>query len=70
MSKVTLSFTLPEERSDLNAALYGQEALCVLFEIDNKCRSLLKYGTPSDETRQQVQEIRELIPFELLQLLE
>jgi hypothetical protein len=64
--KATLTFTLPDEQSEYDAARLGREALTTLREIDQGCRSLIKHGTPSDETRRLAEEIRAMIPAELL----
>jgi hypothetical protein len=65
--KATLTFSLPEEQSEYDAARLGREALLALWEIDQHCRSLIKHGTPSDETRRLAEEIRAMIPAELLE---
>jgi hypothetical protein len=62
----TLRFNLPDEQPEYDAARLGREALTTLFEIDQGCRSLIKHGTPSDETRRLAEEIRAMIPAELL----
>jgi hypothetical protein len=38
------------------------------LEIDERCRSLLKHGDPSDETARLVEEIRGMIPGEMLEV--
>ena len=65
--KATLTFSLPEEQSEYDAARLGREALTTLQEIDQGCRSLIKHGTPSDETLRLAEEIRAMIPGELLE---
>lgn len=62
----TLSFTLPDEQAEYDAARLGREALSTLQDIDRHCRSLLKHGEPGDETRRLAEEIREMIDPELL----
>jgi len=64
--KATLSFSLPDEQADFHAARLGREALSALWEIDQHCRALCKHGTPSDEARRLAEEIRAMIPGELL----
>jgi len=66
--KATLTFTLPDEQGEYNAARLGREAMQVLWEIDQRLRSLCKHGEPSSETRQLAEEIRGLIPAELLDI--
>jgi hypothetical protein len=65
--KATLTFSLPEEQSEFDAARLGREALTTLWEIDQGCRSLIKHGTPGDEARRLAEEIRAMIPGELLE---
>jgi hypothetical protein len=64
--KATLTFSLPEEQSEYDAARLGREALTTLQEIDQWCRSICKHGEPSDETRRLAEEIRAMIDAELL----
>jgi len=61
MPTVTLRYRLPEEQSEYDAARQGSEAKLLLWEIDQHCRSLLKHGEPSGETRELAERIRELI---------
>jgi len=65
----TLSFTLPDDQGEYDAARLGRQALALttLWEIDQHCRSLIKHGEPSDETRRLAEEIRAMIPAELLE---
>jgi hypothetical protein len=63
----TLRFRLPDEQGDFDAARLGRQALLALWEIDEKCRSLLKHGQPSDETARLAEEIRGMIDGELLE---
>jgi hypothetical protein len=67
MPTATLRFRLPDEDVEHRAALQGREAKSTLWDIDQRCRSLLKHGDPSDETRRLAEEIRGLIPYELLE---
>jgi hypothetical protein len=60
-----LKFTLPEEQGDFDAARLGREALLALWEIDQHCRSVVKHGDPSEETRELAQAIRGMITDEL-----
>jgi hypothetical protein len=64
--KATLQFNLPEEQSDFDAARLGSKALLALWEIDQRCRSLLKHGEPTPEQAALAQEIRAMIDAELL----
>jgi hypothetical protein len=64
----TLRFTLPDEQGDYDAARLGSKALLTLWEIDQKCRSLLKHGDPTPEERKLAEEIRGMIPGEMLEV--
>jgi hypothetical protein len=68
MSKATLEFNLPDEQSDFNAAIHGRDALSILWDIDQRCRSLLKHGEPTEEQAKLAEEIREMIPFHLMEM--
>jgi len=64
---VTFRFDLPEEQGDFDAARLGRSALTALWEIDQRCRGLLKHGEPTPEQADLAREIREMIPPELLE---
>lgn len=66
--KATLTFALPDEQGDFDAARLGRQALLVLREIDQHCRSLVKHGEPPQEVRELAEEIRRMIPGELLEV--
>ena len=68
MGKATLQFDLPDEQNDFNAAIHGREALSILWDIDQRCRGLLKHGEPTEEQAKLAEEIREMIPFHLLEV--
>lgn len=61
MPQATLSFTLPDDESDLRDAMQGRDAKLLLWELDQKCRALLKHGSPSQETADFAQSIRDMI---------
>jgi hypothetical protein len=61
MPKATLNFDLPEEEDDFRHAREGVYALMLLEQIDQRCRAILKYGTPSEETASLAEEIRQMI---------
>jgi hypothetical protein len=64
--KATLQFNLPEEQSDFDAARLGSRALLALWEIDQRCRGLLKHGEPTEAEARLAEEIRAMIDAELL----
>ena len=68
MPTVTIRYTLPDEQGEYDSARLGSEAMQVLWQIDQRCRELVKYGEPSDETRRLAEELRRMIPAELLDI--
>jgi len=68
VAKATLEFDLPEEHNEFEAAFNARKALSALWEIDQHCRSILKYGEPTKEQAELAQAIREMIPTELLDI--
>jgi glutamate-1-semialdehyde aminotransferase len=67
MPKAILEFNLPEDESDFNAAIVGRNAISILWDIDQRLRSLLKHGEPTEQEARLAQEIRDMIPPELLE---
>ena len=67
MPIATLRFRLPDEDAEYRAAIHGSEAKSTLWEIDQRCRSLLKHGQPTPAERALAEEIRALISYELLE---
>ena len=43
MSKATLSFNIPEEREEFEAAVHGGEYKDVIYQIDMRLRNMEKY---------------------------
>lgn len=66
--RATLTFTLPDEQGEFDAALAGRKALDALHEIDQRLRSLLKHGEPSMAEAELAKDVRAMIPSELLDL--
>jgi hypothetical protein len=71
MAHALLKFDLsdPDDEREHRYALAGREALIALELVENRCRSILKHGDPSEETQRVVEEMRALIPHELTSLL-
>jgi hypothetical protein len=61
MPKLTITYQLPDEQAEFDAARLGRAALSTLWHIDQRCRSLLKHGEPSEETKRWAEEVREMI---------
>ena len=65
-----LRYTLPDEQADFDAARLGRAMASALWDIDQRCRSLLKHGDPSEETERLAEEIRQMIRDECPEALE
>ena len=61
-----LKFTLPDEQAEYDAARLGSEAMQVLWQIDQHCRSRIKYGQPAADEVHALEAVRAMIPAELL----
>ena len=61
MPHAILRFRLPDEQSEFDAAMQGGAAKATLWAVDQHCRSILKHGGPSEETREHLEHIRQLI---------
>jgi hypothetical protein len=68
MPRATLTYQLPDEQGEFDAALAGSKAISALWDIDQACRSLLKHGEPTEGQAELAERIREMIPCELLEL--
>ena len=67
MPIATLRFSLPDEESEFRTATQGRAAKSTLWDIDQRLRSLLKHGEPTEEEARLAEEIRGMIPSELLE---
>jgi hypothetical protein len=69
--KATLRFDLddPDDERQHRYALAGRDALIAMERIGEHCRQRIKYGEPADEARRELEEIRAMIPYELVNLL-
>lgn len=61
MPHVILRYRLPDEQVELNAAIQGGDAKATIWQVDQYCRGLLKHGAPSEETRQHLERIRDIL---------
>lgn len=61
MPIATLRFTLPDEQAEFDAARQGSEAKRILWDIDQRLRSLLKHGEPTKAQADLAEEIRAMI---------
>jgi len=60
-SRATLEFPLPECKFDLDIATHAIDMYCLLIDIDNHCRNILKWEGPSEEAASRLEEIRDMI---------
>jgi hypothetical protein len=58
MSKVTITFDMPEESEQCELALRARQLYAALVQIDNRARSVLKHSDGADEARDALIEIR------------
>ena len=61
MPKLTITYQLPDEQAEFDAARLGRAMAATLWDIDQRCRSLLKHGEPSEAEERLAEEIREMI---------
>jgi hypothetical protein len=66
MPTVTLRYQLPDEEHEYRRATLGDLAIQRLWCIDQHCRAVIKHGDVSKETARLLQQIRNMIPGELL----
>lgn len=71
MATALIRFDLsdPDDEREHRYALAGKDALIALLEIDNRIRAVLKHGDPSPEMERVLEEIRQMVPGELLETL-
>jgi hypothetical protein len=71
MATAILQFDLSDadDEREHRYALAGKDALIALEAIREAIRQRLKYGELSDETRRELEALRESLPHELIELL-
>lgn len=62
--KATLSFDLPEERSEHLAAVQGADWRNVVWQIDQTCRNWIKYGNELKNAENALEAVRARITEE------
>jgi hypothetical protein len=67
MSKATLSFNIPEEKDEFEAAVHGGDYKDVIYQIDMKLRNMEKYEDKEmisiDEARTMIREFLGDLPI-------
>jgi hypothetical protein len=61
MPTATLTYSLPDEQAEYDAAREGQAARSLIWAIDQHCRSVMKHGSPDAATRVLASDIRTMI---------
>ena len=61
MPTITIRYSLPDEQHEYDCARLGRDACATLNDIDQRLRSLIKHGDPSEETEKLADEIRQMI---------
>ena len=61
MPTVTLRYRLPDEQTEYDAARLGNQMAACLWQIDQRLRSLVKHGEPSESEERLAEEIRQMI---------
>jgi hypothetical protein len=62
MPRAALTFRLPEEQAEFEAACQASAAKSLLWDLDQHCRSVLKYeAEPHEERCRLAEEIRRII---------
>ena len=61
MPVITIRYNLPDEQAEFDAARLGRDACAALWEIDQRLRSLLKHGEPTEAEERLAEEIRQII---------
>lgn len=62
--RAILVYRLPEEQDAYDAAMQGRAAKALIWDIDQRLRSVLKHGEPSTETAALCEELRAMIAEE------
>lgn len=64
--EVTFKYFLPEHSDEVYLHTNSMQMYCLLHEIDQKCRSILKYEDNASPDKQKLaEEIREMIHNEI-----
>lgn len=66
MPRVTISFSLPDERIEHRDAMNGPAAVGALIEIDHFCRNALKHKDHDEDAMEILRQIREMIPDQIV----
>lgn len=68
MPRLTITYTLPDEQHEYDAARLGSVACSTLWEIDQQLRAMVKHGEPTEPEERLAEQIRAMIPSECLEV--
>lgn len=68
--KVTIQFVGDETKYELKAALLGTKLATCLRQLEQHVHMRLKHGELTSEARAELTDVKDYIPWELLQELE
>ena len=61
MPTITIRYSLPDEQHEYDCARLGRAMASTLWDIDQRLRSLIKHGEPSEAEQRLAEEIRQMI---------
>lgn len=61
MPHVILRYRLPEEQTELNAAMQGRDAKATIWSVDQYCRNIIKHGSQGDLVAMHLETIRDML---------
>ena len=61
MPTLTVRYNLPDEQHDYECARLGRAMAMTIWDIDQRLRSLLKHGEPTEAEAKLAEEIRDMI---------
>ena len=67
MPIATITFNLPEEHSEYRDCMNASKMYCILWDIDQHCRDILKYGHQYKSVEDLAEYIRSEIPYVLFE---
>ena len=66
MAKATITFTLPEEQQDFHDAVHASDYKNVIWDLDQKLRSKIKYDESIDNQTELAFEMVRAMLYDLL----
>lgn len=66
MAKATITFNIPEEQTDFHDAVHASDYKAVIWDLDQKLRSKIKYDESIDNQTELAFEIVRAMLYDLL----